>query len=163
MAVEDALDVVLAERACERLIVEFVRRLDLGVPGDVAELFTKDGVWEWPEGGRRVHGRAALRDYFASRPADRLSRRVSTNILVTVDTPVSASSTSYFTPYRVDGHTGAMVAGRAPVNVGHYEDTSQNRGHVAAGHPDHRHRFRRTDREPEISRRGRPVTGSRRA
>lgn len=125
MADLDVLDVVLAERACERLIVEFVRRLDLGVPGDVAELFTEDGVWQWPDGDRRVQGRAALRDYFAARPADRLSRRVSTNILVTVDTPVSASSTSYFTTYRVDGHTGGIVAGRAPVNVGHYEDTFQ--------------------------------------
>ena len=51
----DALSLVdrlLAERACERLIIDFVRRLDLGDPGSVAELFTPDGGH-----GRRRHVR----------------------------------------------------------------------------------------------------------
>lgn len=39
----DPMERLIAERACERLIVEFVRRLDLGDPGSVAELFTPDG------------------------------------------------------------------------------------------------------------------------
>jgi hypothetical protein len=50
------LDQLLAERACARLIAEFVRHLDLGTPADVAELCTADGVWEWPGGDRRVAG-----------------------------------------------------------------------------------------------------------
>ncbi len=115
-------EVLIAERACERLIVEFARRLDIGTPGDVAELFTKDGVWEWPADGRRVEGREALRAYFGSRPPDRLSRRLSTNILVTLTSARTATATSYFATYRVDGYTGGMVPPRAPVNVGHYED-----------------------------------------
>lgn len=114
---------LLAERACERLIVEFVRRLDLGDPGSVADLFTLDGVWEWPHGDRRVEGREGLRSYFAARPADRLSRRMSTNILVTVDSASVATATSYFATYRVDGYTDGMVPPRLPANVGHYEDT----------------------------------------
>ncbi len=40
------MDRLLAERACERLVVELVRWLDLGEPGSVAELFTPDGVWQ---------------------------------------------------------------------------------------------------------------------
>ena len=48
-----SLDRLLAERACERLLVEFVSRLDLGRPAEVAALFTEDGVWEWPAGERR--------------------------------------------------------------------------------------------------------------
>lgn len=36
---------LLAERACERLVVDFVHRLDLGDPGSVADLFTQDGTW----------------------------------------------------------------------------------------------------------------------
>ncbi|MEU1665618.1 nuclear transport factor 2 family protein [Streptomyces sparsogenes] len=119
----DPLTELLAERACERLIVEFLRRLDLGDPSTVAELFTPDGVWEWPQGARRIEGREALREYFGSRPADRLSRRMCTNILVTVDSPTSASATSYFATYRVDGYTGGMLPPRLPANVGHYEDT----------------------------------------
>jgi hypothetical protein len=34
----DPVDRLLAERECERLIIDFVRRLDLGEPGSVAEL-----------------------------------------------------------------------------------------------------------------------------
>ncbi|MFD5205079.1 nuclear transport factor 2 family protein [Streptomyces sp. NPDC058375] len=117
------LDRLIAERACERLIVEFVRRLDLGEPADVAELFTPDGVWEWAEGGRRIEGRDALRAYFAGRPADRLSRRLCTNILVTLTSAATATASTYFTTFRVDGHTGGMLPPRLPVQVGRYEDT----------------------------------------
>lgn len=119
---------LLAERSCERLIVEFVRRLDLGDPSSVADLFTPGGVWEWPHGDRKVVGRQALREYFGSRPEDRLSRRMSTNILVTVDSVSTATATSYFATYRVDGHAGGMVPPRLPANVGHYEDTFRKVG-----------------------------------
>ncbi|WP_329071136.1 nuclear transport factor 2 family protein [Streptomyces sp. NBC_01429] len=124
----DPVERLLAERACERLIIEFVRRLDLGEPGTVAELFTPDGVWEWPYDDRRVTGRDALRDYFGSRPADRLSRRMCTNILVTLDSPTTASATTYFATYRVDGYQGGMVPTRLPANIGHYEDTFRKEG-----------------------------------
>ncbi|PWI18701.1 hypothetical protein DI272_34595 [Streptomyces sp. Act143] len=124
----DPLERLLAERACERLVIDFVHRLDLGEPGSVAELFTEDGSWEWPlpaGDGRRSVGRAALRTYFGSRPADRLSRRIMSNILVTVTSPDTATATSYFTTYRVDGHDGggAPVPPGPPVQVGQYEDT----------------------------------------
>ena len=124
----EQLDRLLAERACERLIIDFVRRLDLGEPGSVAELFTPDGVWEWPAGERRVAGREALRHYFGTRPADRLSRRLMTNILVTVTAPDTANAISYLTTYRVDGYAGGMLPPRLPVNVGHYEDTFRKAG-----------------------------------
>ncbi|MFI1839124.1 nuclear transport factor 2 family protein [Streptomyces olivaceoviridis] len=113
---------MLAERACERIIVDFIHRLDLGEPSSVAELFTPDGVWHWPFGDRRIEGREALRAYFASRPADRLSRRLMTNILVTVESEATARAVSYLTTYRVDGYSGGMIEPRLPTNVGHYED-----------------------------------------
>ncbi|MFI1769812.1 nuclear transport factor 2 family protein [Streptomyces sp. NPDC020800] len=120
----DPVERLLAERACERLIVELVRRLDLGEPSTVSDLFTPDGVWEWPYDQRRIEGREALREYFGSRPVDRLSRRMCTNILVTVDSPDTARATTYFATYRVDGYTeGSLVAPRLPANIGHYEDT----------------------------------------
>jgi len=119
----DPLDRLLAERECGRLIIDFARRLDLGEPASVAELFTPDGVWEWPGGDRRVAGRDALRRYFGARPADRLSRRLMTNILVTLTSATTAAATSYLTTYRVDGYSGGMLPPRLPVNVGHYEDT----------------------------------------
>ncbi|MER7985094.1 nuclear transport factor 2 family protein [Streptomyces noursei] len=108
------LERLLAERACERLIIDFVHRLDLGDPSSVAELFTADGIWEWPHGNRRIAGRAALSEYLGTRPPDRLSRRLMTNILVT--------ATSYLATYRVDGFSEGMVPPQHPTNVGHYED-----------------------------------------
>ncbi|MFI6372202.1 nuclear transport factor 2 family protein [Streptomyces sp. NPDC050546] len=118
----DPIERLLAERACERLILGFVHRLDLGDPSSVAELFTEDGVWQWPQDGRLVRGRDALRTYFGSRPADRLSRRMMSNVLVTVESPDTARAISYFTTYRVDGYDGGTVPAGPPVQVGHYED-----------------------------------------
>lgn len=126
----DPMERLIAERACERLIVEFIHRLDLGEPGAVAELFTADGVWEWPGGERRVQGRDALRGYFGSRPADRLSRRMCSNILVTVTSATTAEAVSYFATYRVDGRPDGMLPPRLPANVGHYEDTFRKVGGV---------------------------------
>ncbi|MEU6298740.1 nuclear transport factor 2 family protein [Streptomyces erythrochromogenes] len=119
----DPMERLLAERACERLIVEFVHRLDLGDSSSVADLFTQDGVWEWPVGDRRIAGQDALRVYFGGRPADRLSRRICTNILVTVTSADAAAATTYFTTYRVDGYSEGLAPPRPPVQVGHYEDT----------------------------------------
>ncbi|MFE2062345.1 nuclear transport factor 2 family protein [Streptomyces sp. NPDC059467] len=121
----DPLEQLLAERACERLVIDFVHRLDLGRPSSVAELFTADGWWEWPPpgDGRRAAGREALAAYFGARPAGRLSRRIMSNILVTVTGADTATATSYFQTYRVDGYEGGMVPTGPPVQIGQYEDT----------------------------------------
>ncbi|MGW5200722.1 nuclear transport factor 2 family protein [Streptomyces spiralis] len=98
--------------------------MDLGDPGSVAELFTRDGVRECPPpgDGRRVQGRDAPRACFDSRPADRLSRRLTSNIVVTVPSPDTATAVSCFTTYRVDGHRGGMGPAGPPVHIGHHED-----------------------------------------
>ncbi|MGA5140550.1 nuclear transport factor 2 family protein [Streptomyces azureus] len=124
----DPMERLLAERACERLILDFVHRLDLGEPSSVAELFTEDGVWQWPEGDRLIKGRDALRTYFGSRPAGRLSRRLMSNVLVTVVSSGAAQAISYFTTYRVDGYEGGVIPAGPPVQVGHYEDTFRRAG-----------------------------------
>ncbi len=41
----------------------------------------------------------------------------------TAPTSPNQAQKSYFTTYRVDGHTGGPVPARPPVQVGHYEDT----------------------------------------
>ncbi|GGJ11935.1 hypothetical protein GCM10010121_022880 [Streptomyces brasiliensis] len=118
----DLTESLLARHACAHVILLVLSRLDLGDPSSVADLFTEDGTWEWPDGGRRIEGRDALRAYFGSRPADRLSRRLMSNVLVTVTGPDTATATSYST-YRVDGHEGGMVPAGPPVQVGDHEDT----------------------------------------
>ncbi|WP_460065027.1 nuclear transport factor 2 family protein [Streptomyces sp. YKOK-I1] len=122
----DPIAQLLAERACLRLLLDLVRRLDVGEPGSVAELFTEDGVWIWPEGDRLVKGRAALRAHFGSRPADRHARRLMADVRVDVTSPDTATATSYFTTYRThpDPPTPPPPApAPAPVGIGHYEDT----------------------------------------
>ncbi|MFE6065453.1 nuclear transport factor 2 family protein [Streptomyces sp. NPDC056525] len=118
----DPLERLLAERAGERLVVEFAHRLDLGNPSSVADLFTQDDTWEWPAGDHRIAGHDALRISFGDRPADRLSRRICATILVTV-TSADTAATTYFTTYRVDGHSEGLVPSRPPVQVGYCEDT----------------------------------------
>ncbi|MFD5251985.1 nuclear transport factor 2 family protein [Streptomyces bobili] len=121
----DPIEQLLAERACQRLLLDLIRRLDFQEPASVAELFTEDGTWAWPAGDRLVRGREALRAYFGSRPADRLSRRLMSNVLVEVTSADTASATSYFTTYRVDGcggYNGGTLPAGPPVRIGHYED-----------------------------------------
>ncbi|WP_416986366.1 nuclear transport factor 2 family protein [Streptomyces sp. T028] len=118
----DPIAQLLAERACQRLLLDLVRRLDLDEPGSVAELFTEDGVWTWPEGDRLVKGRAALRAHFGSRPADRHARRLMADVRVEVTSPDTARAMSYFTTYRVDAEPPTVPA-PTPVGIGHYEDT----------------------------------------
>ncbi|WP_328890668.1 nuclear transport factor 2 family protein [Streptomyces sp. NBC_00316] len=122
VVIPEPLDHLLAERACVRLVIESVRRLDLGEPGTVAELFTSDGTWEWPADGRRTVGREALRGHFGDRPADRMSRRMCTDILVTVDSATTASSTASFATYRVDGRSDSLPPPRLPADIGPCED-----------------------------------------
>ncbi|AOR34621.1 hypothetical protein BFF78_29425 [Streptomyces fodineus] len=122
----DLVDALLAQHACEHVILHFVRRLDLGEPADVADLFTEDGIWEWPPpgDGRRIEGREALRAYFGSRPDDGLSCHLMSDVLVTITGPDTASATSSFATYRVDGYEGgAPVPAGPPLQVGRYEDT----------------------------------------
>ncbi|WP_062206763.1 nuclear transport factor 2 family protein [Streptomyces sp. NBRC 109706] len=119
----ESLRRLLVERECERVILDLVHCLDLGEPGAAAELFTEDGVWEWPAGERRIEGRAALRRYFGGRSPSRLSRRVSSNVRVTVHSAESARATSYLTTFRIDEHRGELLPAGPPVQVGHYEDT----------------------------------------
>ncbi|SMF34221.1 nuclear transport factor 2 family protein [Streptomyces sp. Amel2xC10] len=138
----DPIEQLLAERACRRLLLDLVRRLDLDEPASVAELFTEDGTWTWPEGDRRITGRAALRAHFDSRPADRHTRSLMSSVHVEVASPDTATATSYFTTFRVDnhdrvGHHGqpatvgtrlrseppAPPAAEPDIRIGHYEDT----------------------------------------
>ena len=120
----DDLERLLAERACERLIVEYCRRVDFGEAGSVAELFTDDAVWEGPE--LVMNGIDEIRAGFGRREGvtRRVSRHVCTNIAVDVRSPDEATGLCYLVNFRHD-HEGE-VSGPAPVEVpkfvGEYHD-----------------------------------------
>lgn len=122
---DHALQQLLDERACERLVLDYTRFVDFGEAARIAELFTPDGVWESVD--VRMDGRDAIRAGFLARQgvARRTSRHVCTNIAITLEAADEARGLSYLINYRHDSSTG--VAERpAPVNhpkfVGEYHD-----------------------------------------
>jgi uncharacterized protein (TIGR02246 family) len=120
------LERVLAERACERLVVEYARRLDFGQADRVAELFTDDAVWEMP-GRIRFEGRDELAAGIPSRLSGtaRTTRHVCTNIAIDVLGRDEAVGFCYLVNYRYDWPDGAAVApapSAEPKYIGEYTD-----------------------------------------
>lgn len=104
---EHVLGVIVAERACERLLYEYARRVDRGEAADIADLFTHDGVWFGAD-GTGMHGRDAIREAFTQRQSltRRQSRHVITNVLVDVRSDDEAEAVAYLVNYRHDSTTG---------------------------------------------------------
>jgi ketosteroid isomerase-like protein len=89
----NATDVLLAERACERLIVDSARFNDLREWAALAALYTPDGVVVRPN-GQRLEGREAIEAAYASGPPDRVTRHLCTNLRVELDDTDSARATT---------------------------------------------------------------------
>jgi hypothetical protein len=122
----DEIERLLVERACERLIVEYARRVDFGEAGAIADLFTEDGRWEGTE--LVLDGREAIREWFENR--ERLTRRVSrhvcTNVAVEAQSATEATSLCYMLDYRHDrreGEPAGPVVAEHPKYVGELRDS----------------------------------------
>jgi len=121
----DPLATLLAERAVERLIVEYARRVDFGEASAIADLFTPDGRWEGTE--LTLDGQERIRAWFTAREgvARRVSRHVFTNVAVELTSPTTARATSYMVNYRHDRAEGDLtlpVPAEAPKYVGECHD-----------------------------------------
>lgn len=121
----DDLERVLAERACERLIVDYCRFVDFGEASRIAELFTEDGTWE--SVGVLMSGRDDIRAQFLEREGvtRRESRHVCTNVGIDVISPDEAVGLCYLVNYRHDrreGESSGTVPAAAPKFVGEYRD-----------------------------------------
>jgi uncharacterized protein (TIGR02246 family) len=88
-----------AERDCTRLILGYCQAADTNDIEAFAGLFTEDAEWVRPDGST-VTGQEAIRAYFAARPAGVVSAHISTNALVEVTGPDSATGRSVTTVYR---------------------------------------------------------------
>ena len=110
---------LIAERACERLIMEYARRVDFGNASGIADLFTQDGRWEGTD--LVLSGRDEIRAWFTER--ERLVRRVSrhlcVNVMVDVLSPDEAESFCLLVNYRHD-RRDSDTAATAPVEVPKY-------------------------------------------
>jgi hypothetical protein len=121
----DAVERMIAERSCERLIVEYCRRVDFGSAGAIADLFTEDAVWSGVD--LILDGRPAIREWFLRREglARRVSRHVCTNIGVDVLSDDEAQSICYLVNYRHDRQEGDLrmpAPGDIPKYVGECHD-----------------------------------------
>lgn len=116
---------VLDERACERLIVEYCRRIDFGNASAVADLFVEDGQWEGVD--LQLNGREEIREWFTKREGvtRRISRHVCTNVAIDVVAEDEAQSLCYMINYRYDSRDGAPsvpVMMEVPKFVGELHD-----------------------------------------
>jgi hypothetical protein len=121
----DDLQRVLAERACERLIVEYCRLVDYGNAGAIAGLFTEDATWEGTD--LVLDGRDEIRAWFERRAGvtRRVSRHVCTNVAVDVTSDDEAQSICLLINYRHDRREGDMslpVPADHPKYVGEIRD-----------------------------------------
>ena len=82
---DNELQMLLDEKACEKLIAEYCRLADFGNASGIADLFVADGSWAGP--GVSMIGQDAIREGFSRREAvtRRQSRHICTNVLIHVD------------------------------------------------------------------------------
>lgn len=119
------IDELIAERACERLLIEYSRRVDYGEAARIADLFVVDGVWRGVD--LELRGQERIREWFTRREAldRRVSRHVVTNVAVRLDGPDRAEVLSYLINYRFDREQGDRrmpVPSDAPKYVGECRD-----------------------------------------
>lgn len=105
-----------AERDCTRLILGYCQATDTNDIEAFVGLFTEDAEWIRPDGST-VTGQEGIRAYFAARPAGVVSTHISTNALVEVIGPDSATGRSVSTVYRGSAVEGGPAVLGPPVAI----------------------------------------------
>ena len=121
----DLLERVFAERACERLSLQFGLYNDTGRFRELADLFVDDGVLVRPLApDLPLVGRDAIFRDFADKLRGFTVRHVFTNILIDVGSKERASGITYFTVYRQEfvPEAGAAFDFEGIVYLGEYHD-----------------------------------------
>jgi hypothetical protein len=119
----DDLSRLLAERACEQLVMTYAKLIDFDKAEQVADLFIPNGVWE-SDKSQKVGGDGIRKDFgIRQRKIPRVSRHVCTNISITVISDEEAIGLTYFTLYRDKVSSKSKFArSSAPTMVGEYHD-----------------------------------------
>jgi hypothetical protein len=95
LAVAERIEI---ERACERLVLEYSRALDLGNMIAAADCFAENGSFARPMTPDQVIvGREAIRTSLLTRPKTLLTRHLATNVMIDVEDRDSARGISYLT------------------------------------------------------------------
>ena len=113
------------ERACERLVYEYSRALDLGDMSAAADFFAENGSMARPMMPDAViQGRETIRTSLLTRPKTLLTKHLATNVMIDVESRDSASGLSYLTMISTtppaDGKPPYVSQG--PVYFGEFKD-----------------------------------------
>lgn len=112
---------VLIEHACARLIKRFALLNDAGDYAGLAAMFTENGVFARPSAPNDpICGRQNILRAFQSRPR-RLSRHLTSNIVIDVLGPTEARAVSYIVLYASADEGDAPLA-TAPHLIGAFRD-----------------------------------------
>lgn len=120
----DDIDRTAIRQACTELVLKAVACMDFQKPSGLAELFTEGGVLVRPN-GQSLQGRDAIREAYAQRPADRITRHMVTNTLVEVDSAESAHGLSYVLLWGGSANDASGPQGRVacgPQVLGEFDD-----------------------------------------
>ena len=113
------------ERACERLVYEYSRALDLGDMSAAADCFAQNGSMARPMMPDQViEGRETIRVSLLTRPKTLLTKHLATNVMIDVESRDSARGISYLTMISTtppaDGKPPFVSGG--PVWFGEFKD-----------------------------------------
>lgn len=89
----DALQRLLITDACRETVLRAAAAADAGDAAVLAALFTPDAVLQRPN-AEPIQGRDAIRESYAKRPPQRLTRHLVTQTLVDIEGPDQARATS---------------------------------------------------------------------
>jgi SnoaL-like domain len=113
------------ERACERLIFAYTRALDLGDSGRAADFFAERGSLARPMAPDQIiQGREAIRASLLTRPKTLLTKHLTTNVLIDVESPERAGGISYLTMIATMPAVGAAAPhlSPGPLYFGEFKD-----------------------------------------
>lgn len=113
------------ERACERLILTYSRALDVGDMNAAADCFAEHGTFSRPMAPDQViTGREAVRASLLTRPKTLLTRHLTTNVMIDVESRDAASGLSYLTMLSTTPPEGAQppYVSQGPIWFGEMRD-----------------------------------------
>jgi hypothetical protein len=113
------------ERACERLVYEYSRALDLGDMSGAADLFAANGSMARPMApDQLIQGRETIRASLLTRPKTLLTKHLATNVMIDVETRDAARGISYLTMIATTppGETAPPFVSQGPIYFGEFRD-----------------------------------------
>jgi hypothetical protein len=113
------------ERACERIVYEYSRALDLGDMSGAADFFATHGSMARPMAPDQViQGRETIRASLLTRPKTLLTKHLATNVMIDVESRDSASGLSYLTMISTTppADTKPPYVSHGPVYFGEFKD-----------------------------------------